>query len=77
MSGTRGIWVLGGREVLITNFTIQNNNWMDISVTRVVTGAVVTMGKGVDLSVGIENQGPYGLLFTQVDFGRGGWVRSV
>jgi hypothetical protein len=35
------------------------------------TGVVVTDGKGVDLSVGTENSGPYGLLINQVDFGKG------
>lgn len=68
--GTWGVWLKNAADVLITRFNISAVFVQDIAVQAVQASTVISNGVGTNLSINPLYAGPYGILVSNVDFGR-------
>lgn len=60
-----------GSEVLVTRFNIDAKYIHDITVQGYGIGNAITNGRGVDLTLDLHRNAPYGTLFSNLDVGAG------
>jgi hypothetical protein len=69
-TGHHGI-TLSGQDNLLRDFVFRTRFMHDITMTSGSAGNVVTLGRGVDLSLDHHKYAPHANLFTELDLGQG------
>jgi len=71
LSGSWGVHVKSGSDVLLTDFSVSGRFRSDVAVGPLAVGTVVANGRGEDLSVEPYGAGPHSTLVSNVDAGKG------